>query len=76
MKKLATALAVAAGFAVATPAVLACPNMDKDQQTADKKDESAPKTADQPKAKDTKAPTEKAADKSKPTTDKKPAAKG
>ena len=76
MKKLATFLAAALTLAVATP-VFACPNMDKDkQETADqtkKADDS--KTAVQPKAKDTKS-TEKAADRSKDTTAKKPAAKG
>ena len=55
MKKLAAALAFAATFAVATPAVLACPGHDR---TADKTSDSKLADAAKPK-KDTKAPVAK-----------------
>jgi len=55
MKKLATALAAVAAFAIATPSVMACPGMHKDKM-ADKKADTT-KTADASKQKkDTKAP--------------------
>lgn len=55
MKKLTTVLAAALAFAVATPAVLACPHEDKAQ--TEKKDE--PQTADKAKDQD-KAPADTA----------------
>jgi hypothetical protein len=53
MKKIATVLAAAvvlvSGFAVATPAVLACPHEEK--QVNDKAEKQEPQTADKDKAK-------------------------
>jgi hypothetical protein len=50
LKTLVTALAAAGALAVATPAVLACPGMEK-EKTAGEQAEEAPKTADKAKAK-------------------------
>jgi hypothetical protein len=68
MKKLATALAAAAAFAVATPTVLACPGMHKDR-TADKKADTTKTAKADPQKKDAKAPARTAkADKTKTKT--------
>ena len=68
MKKLATALAAAAAFAVATPTVLACPGMHKDR-TADKKADTTKTAKADTQKKDTKAPAKTAkADKTKTKT--------
>lgn len=53
LKKLVTALVAVGALAVATPAVLACPGMEK-EKTAGEKAEEAPKTADKTKQKDEK----------------------
>jgi hypothetical protein len=62
LKKLVTALAAVGALAVATPAVLACPGMEK-EKTAGEKAEEAPKTADKTqKQKDEKQKDEKQKD--------------
>jgi hypothetical protein len=50
LKTLATAVVTAGALAVATPAAIACPGMDK-EKTAGEKTEAAPKTADKAKEK-------------------------
>jgi len=64
LRKLVTAFAAAAALAVAMPAVLACPDHDK-EKTAGEKTEEAPKTAD--KAKEKQKDTKKTDDKKKDT---------
>ena len=75
MKTLVAALAAVTSLSIAAP-VFACPNHDRDEQTADKdKKETPPTTADKPVQKKDDKVAAPAKDQ-KPATEKKPAAKG